>query len=87
MKPLQIKLNSDWFQRKSASTFQRDKITNAVIKQKTRSLLNDIMKQLNWYKLVQRMGKERLPKQVMKMTRHRVTNGKGRSKNKYAEQW
>ena len=66
------KLNSTEidFRRRSARIFRKDKIMNAVIKQKVnvvRSLLDDIgNKQLQWYGHVQRMEEGRLPKEVMK---------------------
>ena len=58
------------FWRRSARISRKDKIRNAIIKQKmnvTRSVLDDIKtKQLKWYGHVQRMEEERLPKKVMK---------------------
>ena len=58
------------FWRRSARISRKDKIRNAIIKQKmnvTRSLLDDIKtKQLQWYGHVSRMEEGRLPKEVMK---------------------
>jgi hypothetical protein len=57
------KLNSTEmdFWRRSARISRKDKIRNAIIKQKmnvTRSLLDDVtIKQLQWYGHVQRMGR------------------------------
>jgi len=58
------------FWRRSARISKKDKIRNAIIKQKInvwRSLLEDIKtKQLQWYGHVQRMEEGRLPKEVVK---------------------
>jgi hypothetical protein len=57
------------FWQPSARITRKDKIRNNIIKKMnvTKSLLNDIKtKQLQWYGHVQRMEKERLPKEVMK---------------------
>ena len=59
------------FWRRSARISRKDKIRNAIIKQKmnvTRSLLDDIKtKQLKWYGHVQRMEEGRLPKKSYEM--------------------
>jgi hypothetical protein len=66
------KLNSTEmdFWRRSARLSRKDKIRNAIIKQKIKvksSLLDDInTKQMKWFEHVQRMDEGRLPKQVMK---------------------
>ena len=66
------KLNSTEmdFWRRSARISGKDKIRNAIIKQKvnvTRSVLDGIKtKQLKWFGHVQRMGEGRLLKEVMK---------------------
>ena len=55
---------------RSARISRKDKIRNAIIKQKmniVRSILDDIKtKQLQWYGHVQRMEEGRLPKEVVK---------------------
>jgi hypothetical protein len=69
---MMAKLNSTGmdFWRRSARISGKDKIMNSTVKQRmnvTRSVLDGIKtKQLQWCGQVQRMGKGRLPKGVMK---------------------
>jgi hypothetical protein len=84
------KLNSTEmdFWRRPARISRKDKIRNAIIKQKmtvTRSLLDNVKTiQLQWYGYVQRMEEGRLPKEVMKW-RPLGRRKRGRTKLTWAE--